>query len=206
MERASEDQGALGCHATIVKIGATMKCIVCNNALVFYFDKVFDCYGLSTVHYWRCPACGFVMSRTHCEMSHKDWSHLNLKFHEDVAIMKHNPQNRPPPYLQQALMLHVSRVADLLSDGAWLDWAAGEAQLSTILLRYFGRRLLNYDKYRQSSLHPVRKEELRKQQFMLVVNSAMFEHVRTRQTLDRATCCPRRLPCDTYSSTRRNST
>jgi hypothetical protein len=161
-----------------------MKCLICRNPTEFYFRKQFSQFGLSDVDYRQCPHCGFVVSETHLEMSAEEWQTLNSRFHRDEAVMENNPQNRPPPYFDQALMLHLLRSEELLENSQWLDWGAGSGKLSSILAHYFGRQLLNYDKYLPSSVNSVMDEWLQPRGFNVVVSSAVFEHVRSRDTLN----------------------
>ena len=78
-------------HDRIYKV-FRMNCIICSTPMSFYFSKYFGQYGLETVDYWLCPACGFVASKTHFDLSQNDWESLNLEFH-----LAHNARedNRP---------------------------------------------------------------------------------------------------------------
>lgn len=150
----------------------------------YYFTKVFDVYDLAEVHYWRCAGCGFVASRTHFDMPEAEWERLNNAFHGDNNARQDNPHNRNQRYFNQALMLHLMTRADLLPAGGWLDWGSGPGRLSIQLQRHFSLELDNFDGYVTPLLNPLPPERLVKRGYSLVVNTAVFEHVRDRRTLD----------------------
>jgi hypothetical protein len=59
-----------------------MQCVVCNCEMVYYFTKTFNMYHLGDVEYWKCTHCGFVISKTHFEMSEESWGQLNVTYHQ----------------------------------------------------------------------------------------------------------------------------
>lgn len=161
-----------------------MKCIICSNDMSYYFTKHFGVYGLDGVHYWRCPVCGFVASITHFEMSDEDWAHLNVKFHNDNNAREDNPYNRNQRYFNQALMLHLMVRSGMLPSQDWLDWGSGTGRLSIQLQTMFSLKLLNFDAYIQPLIHSLSQKDLIEREYSLVVNTAVFEHVRSRDTLN----------------------
>lgn len=161
-----------------------MNCIICNAHMNYFFTKKFNQYGLSDVDYWKCPVCGFVGSKTHFSMSHSEWEVLNMAFHTDPAAMENNPNNNAPPYFNQSLMLYLMNRHGLIDTGKWLDWGSGGCKLSIYLHTNFGLDLANYDQFIVPKYAPVSPTELHKRAFSLVVSSAVFEHVRSRDTLD----------------------
>jgi hypothetical protein len=167
-----------------------MQCIICDAPMRYFFSKHIAYAGVGDVDYHRCPECGFTASATHFEMNQHDWEALNARFHADpVANGPDNPDNRPPPYVEQARMLDVLHRDGLVEGEPWLDWGAGEASLSRILAERHGLRLRNFDRFRRPPHDATSEAELRPGRYNLVVNSALFEHVRTRATLDEIHAC-----------------
>lgn len=59
-----------------------MKCIICYSKMHEFFPKQFHEYGLQKVEYFKCEHCGFVISKTHKDLSSREWEKLNREFHE----------------------------------------------------------------------------------------------------------------------------
>lgn len=72
----------------------------------------------------------------------------------------------------------------LLNVGRWLDWGSGIGAASLLLKNYFDLELLTYDKFYTPLVNSISIDELKPRTFDLVVNTAVFEHVRNRDTLD----------------------
>lgn len=161
-----------------------MKCIICNFSMNYYYTKQFNDYELNQVDYWQCPNCGFCASKTHFDMSEKEWSNLNDAFHSQSHFAKNNPYNRNQRYFNQALMLSLMVKHELLNVGRWLDWGSGIGAASLLLKNYFDLELLTYDKFYTPLVNSISIDELKPRTFDLVVNTAVFEHVRNRDTLD----------------------
>jgi hypothetical protein len=161
-----------------------MKCIICRDEQTYFFSKEFSVYGLATVDYWRCPTCGFVASKTHRDMSLTEWESLNSDFHHDNNAREDNPYDRNQRYFNQALMLHLMVRDKVLPSSEWLDWGSGVGDLSIQLRKYFSLKLLNFDAYIEPSINQVEPGEMNKRDYSLVTNTAVFEHVRSRDTLD----------------------
>lgn len=156
----------------------------------YYFTKDYaGLFRLGRVDYWKCGNCGFTASRTHWEMPQNDWERLNANFHADAFWTYNNPAARPPPYFQMALMLHLLHVGNVTPNEPWLDWGAGDAKLAIQLEHFFGHKLLNYDRFRPPPVQSIRAEALDPHGYGLVVNTAVFEHVRDRRTLDELVSC-----------------
>jgi Methyltransferase domain len=166
-----------------------MKCIICDVGMSYYFSKFIDYHNLGNVDYWRCTHCGFVSSATHFEMSQGEWEQLNAHFHGDLAVMKNNPDNNPPPYAEQAHMLDLMYRHGLLKGEPWLDWGAGQGELSKILLNQYRLMMMNYDQFIRPSINVLTEETVRPGGYNLVLSSAVFEHVRNRATLDQIDRC-----------------
>lgn len=161
-----------------------MKCIICDSEMKFYFSKVFNEYDLKEVEYWRCSNCGFCASKTHFEMDNKQWVSLNNSFHSESHYRDDNPYNRNQRYFNQALMLFIMKKHGLIDSDGWLDWGCGVGSVALLLNDYFDSELMTYDKYSTAQTNPISSRNLRKKAFNLVVNTAVFEHVRDRSTLD----------------------
>jgi hypothetical protein len=167
------------------------SCIICGCDSKFFFSKNYQSYPGSPfaddylVSYYKCTHCGFVISKTHLEMTPKEWSDLNSSWHHNFESSFAERTNNQPPYAEQALALMLLFENDILDNNDVLDFAAGYGSLAKILKKYFNKEILLYDKYvnePESSLSYVSSEKLRK--YKLVINSAMFEHVLNRSDLD----------------------
>ena len=149
-----------------------------------HFTKHFDVYSLHDAQYMRCGSCGFSASYTHFQMSPAEWECLNIAFHEDNNAREDNPWNRNQRYFNQSVMLYLLARNGIIPPGKWLDWGSGTGSLSLQLHEHFGLHLDNFDKYIEPGLFPVRQSDLVERGYSLVTNTAVFEHVRDRETLD----------------------
>ncbi len=166
-------------------------CMICGERAQYYFGKTytespFDSFmeAIGPVSYYRCTDCGFVFSQTHLELDPHQWGRLNEQCHhffEDPAAEKKGNQ---PPYLEQAMLLAVLSQRGLVDLLSGLDYAAGYGTLSRLLDSYWKLRLPIFDFYVQDGdpTRYLKSDDLGNHG--LVVNSAMFEHVLTRQDLD----------------------
>jgi 2-polyprenyl-3-methyl-5-hydroxy-6-metoxy-1,4-benzoquinol methylase len=150
----------------------------------YYISKSFDEFGLSDVDYLKCKDCGFCASETHFEMTDKKWSDLNDKYHSASHLRTDNPYNRNQRYFNQALMLSLAARKNIIGKGSWLDWGCGIGKVSMLLDELFGTTLKTYDKYYSPHINEIAEDELVSRSFDLVLNTAVFEHVRSRLTLD----------------------
>jgi len=149
-----------------------------------YFSKSFGEFGLSTVDYVRCKHCGFCASETHVQMTPEEWGELNDRFHSISHQRSDNPYNRNQRYFNQALMLSLAAKKGLVREGSWLDWGCGVGAVAILLHEYFGIELGTYDKYFEPQINAITEAELVERSFDLVLNTAVFEHVRSRAVLD----------------------
>ena len=161
-----------------------MKCIICSDEQVYYFSKQFCVYSLDTVDYWRCGTCGFVASKTHYDMTGAQWEKLNVDFHNDNNAREDNPYNRNQRYFNQSLMLYLMARVGAIPKADWLDWGSGKGSVSLQLQKWFSHKLLNFDAYIQPTINAVSSDNLKKRGYSLVLNTAVFEHVLDRATLD----------------------
>lgn len=161
-----------------------MQCIVCSQSMEHFFNKRFNSDSLDTVEYYRCTGCGFSASKTHLEMPETDWIRLNTSWHNSNNLRADNPWNRSQRHFNQALMIHLSHRHEIIRNGSWLDYASGQGGLSCQLHSHFGLVLHSFDRFVQPISFPLYAQDLVKRGHVLVTNTAMFEHVRNRRTLD----------------------
>lgn len=172
-----------------------MKCIICDSRTEYYFTKIYTeqpyakfMVEIGPVDYHKCIYCGFTFSKTHRVLEDNKWQQLNYQFHhyfEDTPI--ENRLANPPPYAEQAFMLSVLGKNAIIDTADMLDYAGGHGTLSKILYKYFHIKLTVFEPYViPSDVSPntyIPVSELKK--YNTVINSAMFEHVRTREDLDK---------------------
>ena len=163
-----------------------MNCMICGASMSFYFSKPFNQYSLTDVDYWLCPDCGFAASKTHFDLNQAEWEALNVTFHTAHNKREDDPYNRRQRYFNQAQMLYLMRRHGLIHENHWLDWGSGEGDVSVQLKEHFGIKLENFDQYIHPFINPVRQPELKNKvaSCNLVLSTAVFEHVRSRQILD----------------------
>jgi hypothetical protein len=117
-------------------------------------------------------------------MSEKEWANLNDGFHSVSHHRTDNPYNRNQRYFNQALMISLLAEKKLIKQGPWLDWGCGIGRVAILLDEFFAKELKTFDKYFSPQLNEIAEDELHERSFKLVVNTAVFEHVRSRSTLD----------------------
>jgi hypothetical protein len=173
-----------------------LNCLICNSAMEYYFSKKYEGYPGSPfpkgllVKYEKCENCGFVVSRTHREMNLTDWENLNSSWHHYFEGSNEDRIVNQPPYAEQALILQILAKRKIINLADALDYAAGYGTLSKFLSNYFDTKLKVYDQYvRSSDTSKDYVSGLGK--YGLVTNSAMFEHVISRDSLDKVNECVR---------------
>lgn len=171
--------------------GVHGSCIICNSKTDYFFSKTYPVYPGSPftealkVDYWKCEHCGFVISKTHQQMSPQIWSELNSSWHHFFERNIEESISNQPPYADQALALAMLAKNDVISLDDTLDYAAGYGTLSRFLMKYFQTRIKIFDRYVRSddqALNYVTQQDIGI--YKLVINSAMFEHVLSRKALD----------------------
>jgi hypothetical protein len=165
-----------------------LKCLICGAPMSFFFAGQFPAFGLDRVEYWRCGACGFVISKTHVEMAPAVWGELNRQLH---ALYQGTGSTCPPDDPQwlarietQARMVDDVRKIGLLREGRWLDYACGDGTLSQVLRTQYHLPLLNYERYmpqREGFLQP---RDLTPGSFDFVITTSVFEHFIRREQFD----------------------
>lgn len=167
------------------------RCIICETKTSYFFSKDYPTYPGSpfedtlTVDFWKCPHCGFVVSKTHQEMTQDQWSQLNSSRHHNFENNRESRTTNQPPYADQALVLAILKENDILDLDDGLDYAAGYGTFSKCLKKYFNIGIRIFDRYVHSSdegMRYVAQKALSR--YKLVINSAMFEHVLNRHALD----------------------
>jgi hypothetical protein len=167
------------------------SCLICGAEASYFFSKNYSSYPGSpfpdgyAVDYLKCIYCGFVISKTHAEMSPDEWGRLNSSWHHHFESSLEDRTNNQPPYSEQALALILLHENKLLDINSVLDYAAGYGSMAKILKKYFKKDISLFDKYVtdvDSNLMYVKHDEIGK--YKTVINSAMFEHVLKREHLD----------------------
>lgn len=167
------------------------KCMICKSDTEFFFCKDYPVFETSpfdnilTVDYHKCKKCGFVISKTHQEMSEQLWGALNSAWHHFFELNKEKSFTNQPPYAEQAMALALLSKNGLLNTCNVLDYAAGYGTLSKILQKYFHYAISVFDRYiTDNSGHVNYVTQLNTASYDVVINSAMFEHVLDRADLD----------------------
>jgi hypothetical protein len=164
-----------------------MKCIVCESGSEKYFDKTYFESPVNInlkVSYRKCTKCGFVFSETHQTMPKNEWEELNDKFHHGIEQKQQNRLFNQPPYIDIALALHVLHDNGVISLKKALDYAAGYGTLANVLQKYFSHKISVYDEFISADV-VYKNEGLLSDKYETVINTAMFEHVTNRTSLDR---------------------
>ena len=167
-----------------------MECIICNSESKYYFSKKYTkapysewMEKIGEVAYHKCENCGFALSKTHVDLDKDSWNELNYLAHNYYERQEQKELNQPP-YIDQALMMVVLGKAGIIDTSNMLDYAAGYGTLSKILSKYFNMHLPIYDKYVTDGPAERYITEDKLGKYKAVINSAMFEHILDRQSLD----------------------
>jgi hypothetical protein len=170
-----------------------MDCIICNNKSNYFITKEFEGVYKGMIvfsEYYKCPNCGFTFSPTIFKLNTNDFIKLNLAFHKYIEDPLTTNISNQPPYIEQALMLNILEKNSLIDLESYLDYAGGYGTLKKIMEKYFNwHPLLIYDPYMQDldNNEYISKEKLR--QYNTVFNSAIFEHITCRETLEEINSC-----------------
>lgn len=177
-----------------------MPCLICTGKVTPYFQKDFKgVFELQNVKYERCTRCGFCFARTLYELDDNIWSRLNNNFHSQVFEVEKDPEcikipsNSPIRLMRERGLTRLRKQANTLLTLAkhkiisnkrpWLDWGCGNGSLANHITSQ-GYPVSKYDKYMYSEHSDYIAETELKTPFNLVINTAVFEHVRHRSTLD----------------------
>ncbi len=169
-----------------------MNCLICAANCSYYFSKVYTeppfndfMREIGKVDYCKCDNCGFVLSQTHSQLDTDKWVTLNHRFHNYIENPEYDKKGNQPPYAQQAMMISFLATNGIINATNMVDYAAGYGTLSNILKKYYNINLPLFDPYIQDANSGRYINEADLKQYETVINSAMFEHVLTREDLDR---------------------
>lgn len=164
------------------------RCFICEGSLVPAFAKQFDWEELGRVFYGRCAICGFVASSTHADLTEAAWQRINTAFHErrDVAAGRAGLDRWRARADGYASAIQEAAAAGAIPDGGpWLDYGCGSGDLTSLIEERSKRAILRYEPFMPGSGGTwVDAHALPSGSCDLVINTAMFEHVRDRQPLD----------------------
>ncbi len=137
--------------------------------------------------YLKCESCGFVISKTHFELSKDRWENLNKEYHDAYLDSNCNPDD---PKWADRLKAQAGVIDDLTklglipADMPWIDFGCGDGKLSDLLQADYGQRLLKFDHYMSGSDY-LSEDELKDTRFGFVITTSVLEHLRSREELDR---------------------
>ncbi len=164
-----------------------MKCMVCGGNLASYFSKDFAGWcGLGLVHYQRCGFCGLTVSKTHVEMPNEEWATVNHKYHSSYHGTGTTPDD---PHWLSRLRAQYDNIKLLAAEGllprhaSWIDYGCGDGKLADMLGRS-GLPVMKYDKYPSAGAGDYVGDEALCKQYAVVLNTSVFEHVRSIAELD----------------------
>ncbi len=162
-----------------------MNCVICNSPTKPFLSKNFIQFDLGKIDYVKCVNCGFVISKTHYEMTDAEWENLNQKW---VSLYQGSDFNPEDPRWMERLNNQANIIGDiaelgLLPAGDWLDYGAGDGKLADALKQRFN---LDFNKYEHSSNRKdyLSDEGLRPGRFSFLLNTSVMEHLRSRAALD----------------------
>ncbi len=162
-------------------------CFVCDGETTPYFSKDFDGrVGLGIADYFRCKNCGLVFSKTHLEMTQEEWEFINMRYHWFFGHMENadDPQWRKRLYIQARTIAKLADDGILSKDLPWIDYGCGDGKL-TYNLSKRNLTALKFDRYLSLGLDGyLAEEDLLVGGYDVVINTSVFEHVRTIEVLD----------------------
>lgn len=160
------------------------RCMVCDAHMRYLFSKTFNSWGLSTLDYERCVACGFVACATLLEMPSGDWEHLNEWFHSTIYDTDDDPYDRTGRLNGQAIAIDRLAACGLIPQSRpMLDWGSGVGDLAEKLLER-GLTLFSYDQFITPQINPLPTATPAPRSYSLVTATAVFEHLTRREQLD----------------------
>lgn len=169
-------------------------CEICGGKVRLYFKKNYQLSPYSRlmqewgdIEYFRCECCGFVLSFSHKEASCFAWEKLNHDYHHFIENCDGSVKiPNQPPYAMQAMFLQLLSVNKIINLDNSLDYAGGYGRLSHLLSKYYRVRLPVYDPFVTSDDEDIfYLDDIQGKKFDTVFNSAMFEHIRSRDELDK---------------------
>ena len=164
-----------------------MKCEICGGAASHYFSKTFNAFALEGVDYWQCGRCGFVLSRTHAQMSPATWSELNRLCHEQYQGTDDNvldPRWKARIAAQARALSDLAGAKLLDATGRWVDFGCGDGILSDTVAANHGLTLLKYDEYMATDDDYLPRHALTSGGFDFAISTSVFEHMTRRDQWD----------------------
>jgi hypothetical protein len=164
-----------------------MRCEICGGPTSYDFSKTFNAFNLTEVDYWRCGSCGFVLSRTHAEMSPDAWNELNVLCHQTYQGQDENaldPRWKARVAAQAAALSELAGATLLNPQGRWVDFGCGDGGLSDLCSEKYGLNLLKHDEYMAAGDDYLAPAEMIKGGFDFVISTSVFEHLTRRHQWD----------------------
>jgi hypothetical protein len=170
--------------------------MVCRGGLEHYFTKDFGGqWGLNEVEYLKCAGCGLTMAKTVHDMTGKQWETLNVRFHRHLFASTHDDHYEDPlramrlrglrrMHRQAETIAHLAVKGLLPRNRQWIDYGCGDGTLANMLSE-LGLPTLKFDRYMARKGEGYLVEDDVKGPYGLVINTAMFEHIRDIEGLDR---------------------
>ncbi|MBT3046875.1 MAG: methyltransferase domain-containing protein [Candidatus Thiodiazotropha sp.] len=165
-----------------------MNCYICKAPTDHYFRKRFDRFGLDSVNYRRCIACGTVYAETLLQLPEERWRGVCEDYHNSYRGSGENPDDpnwRVRLNQQAELLLRLAENGLLNRAGPWLDHGCGEGELAAMLAERIGK-ISCYDRYWKGDGY-LQEAELIPRHYSLVISTSTLEHLRSRSSLDAIT-------------------
>lgn len=165
-----------------------MECMICNASMSYYFSKNFGGeFNLYVVDYWKCGDCGFVISKTHKDMSTSEWEKLNKAVHStyqgtDIAV--YDPKWLTRLATQAKTLSRLVEMKVLPHQLPWVDYACGDGKLADLLTEG-GLHTLKFDRYMHAGNDEYLTEsQLLSRRYSNVINTSVLEHLLSLETFD----------------------
>ena len=165
------------------------SCFVCDGRLAPAFSKQFAWLDMGLVAYERCASCGLVVSRTHASLNRGEWERLNTAFHRERDPDAGRSTDQRWLDRARGYVAAIGAAMDLGAipkDRSWLDYGCGKGHLADLVEERTGHEILRYEPFLPGEGDRwVDAAALDPHTCDLVINTAMFEHVLDRASLDR---------------------
>jgi hypothetical protein len=166
-----------------------MNCFICGAEMQPYFSKSFNTYNLGNVEYCRCVNCGFVLSKTHAEMSALKWELLNDQYHRSYHGSGSCPDD--PNWVrrlkcQARTINELVKVRILSTKLPWVDYGSGDGKLADMLTKNMQLKVNKFDKYSKQKDF-LSYETLIGRKYSVVINCSVFEHILSLPSLQEIT-------------------
>lgn len=167
-----------------------MNCLTCSGQMEPYFTKDFaGRLGLKVVDYWKCEICGMVVSKTHFEMSLKEWEDVNVGFH---SSFHGTDECEEDPRWIERLIAQSNTISELTKIGIlpepsdelpWVDYACGDGKLVDALAKK-GLKGFKYEAYYAKGDGYLSEQALKEKKYGLVINTSVLEYIRELEQID----------------------